>query len=468
MAGISGAVKGHYHFIGIGGIGMSGVAQLFIRRGASVSGSDLKATPITDGLSRSGARIFIGHRAANVKGAACLVYSSAIHPDNPEIVEAKKLGIPLMKRAQALARLMRDKTVITVSGSHGKTTTTSLVSCLLLEAGLEPTVVIGGILKNIDTNARMGQGEFFVAEADESDGSFLYYHPDYSVITNIDHEHLDHYGSFENELAAFARFLDRTARGGCLICCGDDANLKSLVTANKNRHIFFGLDRSNDIYAERISFDGLSAGFDCFYKDKLAGTFRLALGGRHNISNALAVVALGLELGVGLAAIEKALSGYKGAGRRLEVKFQDQAVTLIDDYAHHPSEIKATLAAAKNLAHARLIAVFQPHRYTRTKLLLDKFAEAFEAADYIIITDIYPAGETPLEGVSAEAVFEKIRERCKDKPAYYLPKDKIGESLLASLKPRDLVITLGAGDITKVSDELARDLKRKSAQRRAA
>ena len=468
MAELSESLKGRYHFIGIGGIGMSGIARLFLRRGFPVSGSDLKHTPIIDELASAGARISIGHDAKYARGAAVVVYSSAIGSDNPEITEANISGIPLIKRAEALSLLMKDKTVITVSGSHGKTTTTSLVSCLLLEAGLDPTVAVGGIIKNIGANARLGRGEYFVAEADESDGSFLYYRPDYSIITNIDREHLDYYGTFELELGAFAEFMRKTNAQGCLICCGDDPNLRMLLQDSKLKHILFGLGRDNDIYAGQICFEGLSSEFDCFYKDKLIGRFELALGGEHNISNALSVIALGLELGIDIAIIKKALSGYKGAGRRLEVKFRGTGFMVVDDYAHHPSEIKATLEAAKKLSPKRMIVVFQPHRYSRTKLLLDEFAGAFDAADCLIITDIYPAGEPPLEGVSAKAIFDKIRVRSAQKTIFYLAIDKIRPHILAMLESGDLVMTLGAGDITKVGDELAQDLKRQDSGARAA
>jgi len=468
MAELPESLIERYHFIGIGGIGMSGIARLLLHRGFSVSGSDLKNTPITDELASAGARIFIGHNAENVSGASQVVYSSAIGPDNPEIAQAKVSGIPLIKRAEALSLLMKDKTVITVSGSHGKTTTTSLVSCLLLEAGLEPTVAVGGIIKNIGVNARFGRGDFFVAEADESDGSFLYYRPDYSIITNIDREHLDYYGSFEKELEAFAEFMQRTPARGCLICCGDDPNLRLLLKDSKLKHIFFGLGRDNDIYAGQVVFKGLSSEFDCFYRDLLIGRFELALGGEHNISNALSVVALGLELGIDIAVMKITLSSYKGAGRRLEVKFQGGGVTVVDDYAHHPSEIRATLEAAKKLSPKRMIVVFQPHRYSRTKLLLDDFAGAFDAADHLVITDIYPAGEIPLEGVSAKSIFDKIKVRSAQKNIFYLTIDKIEPHILAMLEPGDLVMTLGAGDITKVGDELAENLKRQGPGGRAA
>ena len=449
----------HHHLIGIGGIGMSGIAQLLLRQGFKVSGSDLKENKITDGLKKLGADIFIGHNPLNIKGADLIVYSSAIGEENPEIKEAKKQGIPLIKRAEALARLMKDETVITVTGSHGKTTTASLVSYLLLEAGLSPTVAVGGVLRNIDTNACLGDGTFFVAEADESDGSFLYYRPKYSIITNIDYEHLDYYKDFRNEIAAFREFINNTKENGCVFASSDDINLKGILKNYKNKYVLFGLKAGAHIYPKNIQIKGLSSEFDCFYKNKFINRFYLALGGRHNISNALSVIALGLELGIDLKFIKDTLKHYKGAKRRLEIKFDKDDYLLIDDYAHHPTEIKATLVALKSLKFNRLIAVFQPHRYTRTKLLSGEFGKSFDLADYIIVTDIYPAGEQPLKGVSARLIYDKIKERLPDRQIYFLPKEEIAAHILKIIKPHDLLITLGAGDIVKICDELVEKFK---------
>lgn len=448
-----------YHLIGIGGIGMSAIAHLVLERGLEVSGSDLKTSSATEDLKRRGAKVFIGHAAGNIHGADLVVYSSAIKEDNPEIAEAKRLNIPLIKRAQALAELMKDKTVITVSGSHGKTTTTSLVSYLLLEAGLLPTMAVGGILKNIDSNACLGKGDFFVAEADESDGSFLYYTPRYSIITNIDREHLDYYKEFNNLLLAFREFLNRTQAGGCVFGSNDDLNLRRLLKDYKNRSVLFGLSEDADIYAGNIELKGLSSGFDCFYQNKFLERFHLALGGRHNVSNALAVIALGLELGIDRRIIKAALINYKGSRRRMEVKLRGKKYLVLDDYAHHPTEIKATLEALKGMDNRRLIAVFQPHRYSRTKLLLDEFGRSFDAADYLIVTDIYAASEPALEGVDARLIIEKVKSRSSEKPAVFLPKEDIVEHILGIIKPNDLVVTLGAGDIIKTCDELVQRLK---------
>ncbi len=441
---------------------MSGIAQLFLSRGIKVSGSDLKAGLTTDELVKQGAQIVIGHAPSNIQGAPSVVYSSAIKQDNPELLEAKRLGLVLLKRAEALAWLMQDKSVITVSGSHGKTTTTSLVSCLLMDAGFYPTAVIGGILGNIKNNACMGKGEFFIAEADESDGSFLYYTPKYSIITNIDHEHLDYYKDFDNLVAAYRDFLNKTLPSGCVFCCADDENLISILKGYKGRHVLFGLHDNADIYAKDCRISGLTTQFDCFYRKDHIGRFCLALGGMHNVSNALSVVAIGLELGLGFEAINKTLSSYKGAGRRIEVKFRDADYLVIDDYAHHPTEIRATLSAVSHLKRQRVVAVFQPHRYSRTQILLEDFAKCFSQADYLLISDIYPASELPIEGINSQLLVRRIKELDKDKDVFFVPKDEIISHLNGIMRPGDLIITLGAGDIIRICDELVEELKNKS------
>lgn len=437
---------------------MSGIARLLLARGLAVSGSDLKENNITQELKKLGARIFTGHSPLNILGADLVIYSSAIRMDNPEIQETKKCGIPLVRRAQALADLMKEETVITVTGSHGKTTTTSLISYLLLQAGLKPTVAIGGILRNIENSAQLGEGNFFVAEADESDGSFLYYQPNYSIFTNIDYEHLDYYQDIKNEINAFKEFLTKTKPDGCVFACGDDANLKGILKDYKNRYILFGLNDSAHVYPKDIQINGLTCEFNCFYKNKFIDRFYLNLAGMHNISNALSVIALGLELGIDLKFIKDALATYQGTRRRIEIKFENKDYLVIDDYAHHPTEIKATLAAVRGLKK-RVVIVFQPHRYSRTKLLLDEFGRSFDLADYVIITEIYAASEAPLEGITGKSIYEKIKEYAPDKPAQFLPKEGIADHILGIIRPGDLVITLGAGDIFKISDELVKRLK---------
>ncbi|MFH1441258.1 MAG: UDP-N-acetylmuramate--L-alanine ligase [Candidatus Omnitrophota bacterium] len=451
----------HYHFIGIGGIGMSGIARIMLNHGIKVSGSDIKENKIIKELRGSGADVFIGHNALNIKGADTVVYSTAIKQDNPEISQARKLNISLIKRAQALAELMKDKIVITVSGSHGKTTTSSLVSYLLLEAGYSPTAAIGGILRNIDANACPGEGKFFVAEADESDGSFLYYKPKYSIITNIDYEHLDYYKDFSNVIEAFRQFINTADKQGCLFCCADDANLKSLLKSYKHRHVFFGLSRDADIYAENIRINGLISEFDCFYKGEFVDNFTLSVPGVHNVSNALSVIALGIELGIDKQVIKKAFISFKGIGRRIEIKLDCRDYLLIDDYAHHPTEIKATLNAIRNIKAGRIVVVFQPHRYTRTKLLLQEFGRCFDLADYIIITDIYSANEPPLEGVNAELVCEEIKKYSPEKQARFLGKKELIPHILEIAEPNDLIVTLGAGDIVDICNQLVEEFKSK-------
>lgn len=450
----------HYHLIGIGGIGMSGIAHLLLKRGIQVSGSDVKTNKSTDALAALGAEIFIGHDARNIKGADLIIYSSAIAGNNPEILAAQPKNIPYIKRAQALANLMLDKTVITVTGSHGKTTTASLISFMLLKAGFAPTIAVGGIMRNIDTNAYWGEGDYFVAEADESDGTFLYYLPKYSVITNIDREHLDYYKDFDTEVRAFADYIGSTRDDGCLFCCNDDPILKRLLADSRKKYVFFGLQETADIFPRNIVMKDLTSGFDCFYRGKLLDRFFLNLGGLHNVSNAMAVIALGLEMGIDKAVMKEALSEFKGAGRRLEIKFKDEKYLLLDDYAHHPTEIQATLQAVKNLGYRRIVAVFQPHRFSRTKLLLDEFGKCFGAADKVMVTDIYAASEPPVEGVSAGSVCDKIKEHLPGKAVEFVLKDDILSRVMEGLEYGDVIITLGAGDIAKVSDQIAGELRK--------
>jgi UDP-N-acetylmuramate--alanine ligase len=450
----------HYFFIGIGGIGMSGIAHLLLQKGVKVSGSDLKENKAMQDLESLGARIFVGHSSANIAGCDVVVYSSAIKADNPELSAAHLAHIPVIKRAQALAELMEDKTVVTVTGSHGKTTTTSLAAYLLLEAGLSPTIAIGGIFKNIGHNASQGQGRYFVAEADESDGSFLYYHPRYSIITNIDYEHMDYYRTFDNVLEAYKKFMNQTDPKGCIICCNDDRNLISLVKDYPGRSVKFGLNPGADIQARNIEFNGLASDFDVFRQGEFLARFHLALGGEHNVSNALSVVALGLELEIAPTVIAKVLAGYKGAGRRLDIKFQNLDYTVIDDYAHHPTEIRATLAALRKTKLLRLVAVFQPHRYSRTQLLLEEFGKCFYGADVVVLTDIYPASEPAIPGISAQSVLEKIKLNFPDKEVWFAPKEEIPALVKRILKPGDTLVILGAGDIIKVSDAVVEELKK--------
>ena len=447
------------HFIGIGGIGMSGIASILRSKGYAVSGSDIKESMITGKLADKGIKIFLGHDASHLNGAELVIYSSAVKEDNPELLSARARGLMIMRRAEALAKLMQDKTCVAISGAHGKTTTTALASHLLLQSGFCPTVAIGGILRNLDDNSCLGNGNFFVAEADESDGTFLYYNPDYPIITNIDREHLDYYHSWADILNAYKKFISNAKESGCLFCCGDDPAIRQITRGYRKRLIYYGLSRDNDFYPQGLAMNEFSCVFNYCYRGRAMGKVFLPLSGSHNVQNSLAVVGLGVELGISPKNIESALAAFKGTERRFQLKLDFAGFKLIDDYGHHPSEIRATLEAAKNVKHKRLIVVFQPHRYSRTKFLMEDFAQSLALADYLILTDIYAAGESPIDGVSSELLCNKIKEKFASVEAVYLKKERIVEHLIRILKPQDLLLTLGAGDIGKLSDELAQRIK---------
>ncbi|MEK6567991.1 MAG: UDP-N-acetylmuramate--L-alanine ligase [Candidatus Omnitrophota bacterium] len=448
------------HFIGIGGIGMSGIASILVEQGYIVSGSDLKDSPVTRKLSEKGVKVFIGHSRLHIEDKDAVVYSSAVKEDNPELLAARKNGLPVLRRAQMLAKLMRDKICVAVSGAHGKTTTTALASHLLREAGLCPTAAIGGIARDLGDNCCFGrESRFFVAEADESDGTFLYYNPEYPIITNIDREHLDYYQSWNDIIAAYKEFISHSKDEGCLFCCGDDPTLRGITRDYGKRIVYFGLSPENDFYPEDIILNEFSSLFNCCYRGKTLGEITLPLAGRHNISNCLSVIALGHELHIPQKIIQSALASFHGTERRFQLKGDFFGIKIIDDYGHHPSEIKAVLAAAGNVKHQRLIVVFQPHRYSRTKFLFEEFVASFAGADQLILTDIYAASEKPIEGVSAESLCAGIKEKSSGIEAVYLKKENITEHLLKSIKAGDLIITLGAGDIGKLSDELVWRIK---------
>jgi UDP-N-acetylmuramate--alanine ligase len=450
------------HFIGIGGIGMSGIAQLYLEQGISVTGSDIRDSERIQLLRLKGAQVYIGHHPSHIKDQDLVVYSSAIREDNPELLEAKRRNIKIVKRAEALAQIIQDKKLIAVSGAHGKTTTSALVAHILKEAGLSPNVVVGGIWLNLNNTAQVGKDNLFVIEADESDGSFLYFKPTYPIITNIDFEHMDYYKTTENLLNTFINFVNNTHPQGCLIACGEDRNISSILNKIDKRKIIYGLSSSSDIYAENIKFDGLNSYFDCIFKGRFLANFFLPLGGMHNVLNSLSAIALAEELGIDTSIVKKAISTFKGTRRRIEVKACIDGILFLDDYAHHPTEIKATLKTVANLGYKRVIVIFQPHRYTRTKLLLEEFTDSFDLADILVITDIYPADEKPIEGIDSQLLCERINFY-KQKPfAKFLPKDKIVSYIIDILREDDLLITLGAGDIYKVCDELVQQFKRQS------
>lgn len=449
------------HFIGIGGIGMSGIAKILLKQGCSVSGSDLKASSATQELNSLGAKIYIGHDQANIKNREVdlVVYSSAIKPENPELIFSVKNNIPVTKRAQLLSELMKDKKSITVAGSHGKTTTTSMVSFLLNTTDFNPTIVTGGNVFNFNSNALLGDGSFFVAELDESDGSFLYFNPLYSIVTNIDFEHVDYYHNWENILSAFGKFFQQTKKEGMLFVCGDDKNIMGILNNKNNRYLTFGLSQNSDIYADQVSLKDFSSSFRCIYKNRPLGQIKLNIPGKHNVSNSLAVIALGLELGIDFDKIKECLFLYKGVQRRFELKGEINGVNIIEDYGHHPTEIKATLEAAKAFNPKRLVVAFQPHRYSRTKFLIEEFSKCFGLVDYLIITDIYAASEEPLAGITGETLASRLQQANQNE-VHFIPKDRIVERIIGVAKPGDMIIFLGAGDIGRLSDELLQRLKK--------
>jgi UDP-N-acetylmuramate--alanine ligase len=442
------------HFVGIGGIGMSGIAEVLLNQGYQISGSDVRESDVTRRLSSLGCAICYGHRKENVKEADVVVVSSAIRKENPEVKVAEERLIPVIPRAEMLAELMRMKRGIAIAGTHGKTTTTSLISTVLGAAGFDPTVVIGGRLNSIGSNAKLGQGEFLVAEADESDGSFLKLMPTIAVVTNIDPEHLDFYPGIEEIREAFLNFLNKIPFYGLAVLCLDHPNIQGLIPRLKKRFMTYGLTTQADFQAKDIAFENLTTRFDLIHARKDIGRLELRMPGLHNVYNALATVATAFELEIPFPVVQEALVNFGGVQRRFQIKGEKRGILVVDDYGHHPVEIAATLRAARTGWERRIVAVFQPHRYTRTQALFHDFLTAFYDADVLILTEIYPAGEDRIEGVEASALSEGIREFGHKDVTYVPNKKEIVDHLLKILAPGDLVITLGAGDIWQISEEL--------------
>jgi len=448
----------HIHFVGIGGIGMSGIAEVLLNLGYHISGSDIKETEVTRRLRSLGCEISYGHRRENLKEADVVVTSSAIRPQNPEVEAAEERLIPVIPRAEMLAELMRMKIGIAIAGTHGKTTTTSLISTVLAAGGLDPTVVIGGRLNSIGSNARLGQGEFLVAEADESDGSFLKLMPTIAVVTNIDPEHLDYYKGIDEIRETFLSFLNKIPFFGLAVLCLDHPNIQSLLPRLRKRFTTYGLTSQADFQAKEIVFEGLSTSFDVIRHRQEIGRLSLRMPGLHNVYNALAALATAFELDIPFRVVQETLRDFSGIQRRFQIKGEKKGVLVVDDYGHHPVEIMATLKAARTGWAKRIVAVFQPHRYTRTQALFKDFLTAFYDADVLILTEIYPAGEDRIEGVESKALFEGLREYGHKDVTYLADKKEIVEHLLRIISPGDLVITLGAGDIWQVSEELVNRL----------
>ncbi|OGQ91247.1 MAG: UDP-N-acetylmuramate--L-alanine ligase [Desulfobacula sp. RIFOXYA12_FULL_46_16] len=445
----------HIHFVGIGGIGMSGIAELLLNLGYQVSGSDLKLSHITKRLESKGAVIYQGHRKEQVEGANVVVTSSAVSKENPEVVRAKEISVPIIPRAEMLAELMRIKYSIAVSGAHGKTSTTSMVAQILNTAGLDPTVVIGGLLKGLDTNALHGKGDYIVAEADESDGSFLKYSPAIAVVTNIDLEHLDFYKDIEDIKDKFVQFINSVPFYGLAILCLDNEHIQDILPRIKVRYTTFGMSAQSDLQAREISFQGTQSNFTVFRHEKKLGEISLNLAGKHNVSNALAGIAAGLELNLSFKTIKKALEQIEGVKRRLEVKGEKKGILVVDDYGHHPTEILATLTAIRECYKARrLIVAFQPHRYTRTQGLFQEFTRSFYQSDILIVLPIYAASEKEIEGVDAQSLCEAIKEH-GHKDVSHAPDFTQALSIIThKAKKGDMVLTLGAGDIYTLGEKL--------------
>jgi UDP-N-acetylmuramate--alanine ligase len=453
------------HFVGIGGIGMSGIAEILIDQGFHVTGSDRAASENTERLESLGARIRIGHDAKNLDGDVdALVYSSAVTPDNPEILEAQKRKIPVIRRAEMLAEVMRLKYGIGIAGTHGKTTTTSMVSLILMEGGIDPTVIVGGRLHGLaGSNARMGKGDFIVVEADEFDRSFLSITPTIAVLTSLETDHLDCYRDLEDIKAAFVQFANKVPFYGFVVLCLDEPSLQDIMPKIKKKIITYGLNGQADLQAVDIMHKENATTFLVVYGGKDLGTVGLQIPGKHNVQNALAAIAVGLELNVPFAKVKAGIEKFTGVFRRWEVKAEEGGITIVDDYAHHPTEIKATLSGAKAGWRRRVVCVFQPHLYSRTRDFYEDFGRAFFNADILVLTDVYPAREEPIQGVTGELIANAAKE-FGHKQVYYIRDKKDVPPFLLKIKQKgDIIITMGAGDIWKFGEEFIRQLRGKNA-----
>jgi UDP-N-acetylmuramate--alanine ligase len=452
--------KQHLHFAGIGGIGMSGIAEVLLNLGYTISGSDLRLSPTTDRLAKLGATIYEGHEASNVTGAKALVVSSAVDDANPEVMEARRLQIPVIPRGELLAELMRLKYGIAVAGSHGKTTTTSLIATILSHAGLDPTVVVGGKVSTMGgSNARVGHSDFLVVESDESDGSFLKLAPILEVVTNIDREHLDHYASLDVIRAAFTEFVNKVPFYGAAVVCIDDENVQSILPDVRRRIVTYGRTAQADVMVHDSSCGDFHSQFEVRANGGELGEFRLNIPGEHNVLNAAAAIAISLELHVKLEKIREGLASFRGVDRRFQLKGKENGISVIDDYGHHPTEVRATLAAARSCSPRRVHVLFQPHRFTRTFHLMDEFARAFMQADRVFVLDIYAASEQPIEGVSAESLVERMRQFGHKSGEYVASLQAGAEAIANGAEDGDMIITLGAGSVSQAGEMILKQLR---------
>jgi UDP-N-acetylmuramate--alanine ligase len=445
----------HLHFTGIGGIGMSGIAEVLLNLGYQISGSDMKLSPITDRLAGMGARVFEGHAASNVTGARALVVSSAVDEQNPEVQEARRLQIPVIPRGELLAELMRLKYGIAIAGSHGKTTTTSMAATILNYAGLDPTVVVGGRVGTMGgSNARVGRSDFLVVESDESDGSFLKLAPIMAIVTNIDREHLDHYPSLDAIRDAFIEFVNKVPFYGAVVVCLDDPNVQSILPAIRRRTITYGTTSQADMEALDIRSGHFASDFRLRYRAADLGQFHVGVPGRHNVLNAMAAIAVAMELEVKPDTIREALATFSGVDRRFQVRGQERGITVVDDYGHHPTEIRATLDSARQCGFRRVHVLFQPHRFTRTFHLMDEFAKAFHQADTVFVMDIYAASERPIEGLSAQTLVDRLRQFGHRGAEYVGSMDRGIDAVASAAQEGDVILTLGAGSVSQAGEKI--------------
>jgi UDP-N-acetylmuramate--alanine ligase len=450
----------HVHFVGIGGIGMSAIAEVLLTLGYQVSGSDAKLSPITDRLTKLGALVLVGHRAENVAGAKAVVVTSALDPANPEVAEARRLQIPVIPRGELLAELMRLKFGIAIAGSHGKTTTTSMVASILNAANLDPTVVVGGRVAAMEgSNARVGKSTILVVESDESDGSFLKLAPILAVVTNIDREHLDHYASLEEIQTAFTEFVNRVPFYGAAVLCMEDANIQQIFPKIRRRTITYGRSAQVDLEIQEIRLGAGGSDFSLRRHGSELGDFHLSVPGVHNVLNAAAAAGIGLEMDATVAQIREGLAAFSGVDRRFSVRGIEKGVTVLDDYGHHPTEVKATLAAARLGPYKKIHVLFQPHRFSRTKFLMDDFAGAFNQADNLYLLDIYAASEPAIEGVNAKALVEKIRSFGHRSAQYVATMDEGVTAIASAAGPGDLIVTLGAGNVSQAAEKILERLR---------
>ena len=443
---------------------MSALATIALEKGMQVSGSDAQDSATVARLRAAGAAVHIGHKEEHIAGAGAVVVSTAIHGDNPELVAAQKRGLPILHRADVLAAFMLEQDGVGVAGAHGKTTTTSMLGLVFERCGADPTVIIGGDVDYLASNAKWGRGRYLLAEADESDGSFLKLSPQMAVITNIENDHMDHYGTMENVLQAFVDFVARLPEEGKAVVCLDNANIRSILPRLNRQVVTYGLERSDAEYrALRIRMETGCTTFEVWHKEQCLGEVTLTVPGRHNVSNALASIIVALEAGLPFAGIAAALLEFRGAKRRFQTKYRDEHIWVVDDYAHHPTEVATTLVAARQTQPKRLVCLFQPHRYSRTQLLYREFGAAFGEADVLVLTDVYAAGEAPIQGVNGELLFKAVVPTKGQQVHYVQDKAALADFAMNQLQPGDLIMTMGAGDIWKVGEELAALLENKQA-----